>query len=151
MCKSFSRNGISFQYPESWTLVDEIWDRNISAITLEDDVEGIFMIDIYHSNSGPDLDAYTISHYSYFVDELPFGYKIIESPTALETLEHGITGSILEFVVRTLFRSKIRYVNSVFKIVSPSSVNFISCQYAKDNENETKVLFSEFLGSFSAQ
>ncbi|TLU61085.1 hypothetical protein FE810_15545 [Thalassotalea litorea] len=143
--KKFNKNKISFEYPESWNIADEEWDDDISALTFEDG-EGIFMIDIYHSTNGPELENYAIKHYQCFKQELPFLSKVISGPT-YERIDSGI---MLEFTTKTYLILKSDYLNPVFKVQCENSVSYISGQFEKrDGLNKVDHL-RKVVGSYSA-
>lgn len=125
----FNRNGISFQYSDSWELLEEEWDENISSLTFEDD-DGLYMFDIYHHGSSRSLEEYAKIHFDSFVRELPFLSKISSSPKTTETSSHGVSGLILEFAVRSYLVFTSTYVNPIFRHTNPKAVTFISAQYA---------------------
>ena len=122
---NFDKNGIYLQYPESWILTEELWGDDIPAITFEDE-NGIYMIDIYHAGVGPELNDYANTHLECFINELPFLSKIIDCPSFTNISECGSPGLAIQFVVKSYFLLKTRYINPVFRIVGAKSVSFIS-------------------------
>lgn len=146
----FEKNGINFQYPENWVLVEEDWNDHISALTFEDDENGIFMIDIYHAGVGPDLKAYARKHFESFVNALPFLSKVASGPTSQECSVQDVPGIVLEFVVKTYFFIKTSYVNSMFRVASARGVSFISGQYTESNSVISKAALNNVVGSYSA-
>ena len=150
MNKTYSKNGVSFSYSSGWGLIDEEWGDQISALTFEDDDEGIYMIDIYHSASDRTLDEYLDIHFRSFLSELPFGSKVVDGPDISDVSNDGVLGKELRFTVKTLFMFKYSYINSGFRLVSENCVSFISSQYPKDNEINAKKSFSELVASYCA-
>lgn len=147
--KKFDKNGIYFEHPENMVLVEEEWDDQISALTLEDDA-GIYMIDIYYAGAGPDLKYYANKHFKSFVKELPFFSKVISSPISTNTTEFGISGVVLEFVVKSFFLFKTSYVNPIFKVSGERSVSYISGQYPKSKSKASSAALNHVLGSYNA-
>jgi hypothetical protein len=150
MSIKFEKNGINFQYPENWVIVEEEWDENISALTFEDDENGIFMIDIYHAGVDPDLKTYAWKHFDSFVNELPFFSKVESGPTSQECSVQDVPGMVLEFVVNICFFIKTRYINSVFRVAGASNVSFISGQYTESNSAKSRAALNNLVGSYSA-
>ena len=148
MSKIYSKNGVSFQYSSDWNLIDEEWNADISALTLEDANEGIYMIDIYHSSRDRTLNDYLDIHFENFLAELPFGYKLIDGPTSSDIFNNEMLGIELEFTIRTLLISKHNYINSGFRIESANGASFLSSHYSKDNEVDSKKTFYELVSSY---
>ncbi|MEW6984532.1 hypothetical protein AAD001_17965 [Colwelliaceae bacterium 6471] len=149
----YQHNGVCFEFPESWEVVDDDGDDIIRAITVECPNEGYYSIDIYRSEQAPSIESYIERSLKYFTEELPFGFKIIDKPTqsiekvTLQDLE--IEGITLEFTVRTLFRQKVKYINSYFKVISGSKASLISGQYLEENSSESKAGFNKIVSSYS--
>ncbi|MCH1929928.1 hypothetical protein L9G16_07025 [Shewanella sp. A25] len=144
----FNRNGISFNYSDSWGLVEEEWDENISSLTFESE-SGIYMIDIYHHDSTRSLEDYAKIHFDSFVRELPFFSWISAAPKITATSSHGISGLILEFAARSCLIFNSTYINPIFRHSSSNAISFISAQYAKCNANHEAASLNQVLGSYS--
>jgi len=118
----YQHNGVHFDFPEFWEVVDDDGDDIIRAITVECPNNGYYTMDIYNSGQVPSLGSYIKNSLEYFINELPFGYKVIDEP--IQTVEKatfkksGVEGISLAFTVRTLFRKKINYIHSYFIIDS---------------------------------
>lgn len=150
MNKQFNKNGIIFQHSVKWKLVDEEWNDQISALTFEDD-DGIYMVDIYHAGAGPELEDYVEKHFKCFVEKLPFVSKLVSEPTSSEVTEEGVSGLVLEFVVKSYFFCKTFYINSIFKVVGEGSVSYISAQYPKSQSSVSTPSLKIILSSYRAK
>ena len=144
----FNRNGINFQYSDSWELVEEEWDENISTLTFEDG-SAIYMIDIYHHDNSRSLEEYAKIHFDSFVRELPFVSWISSAPKITTTSSHGISGLILEFSARSFLVFNSKYINPIFRHTSPNATSFISAQYAKGSANHGAASLIQVLSSYS--
>jgi hypothetical protein len=149
----YQHNGVCFEFPESWEVVDDDGDDIIRAITVECPNEGYYSMDIYNSEQAPSIDNYIERSLKYFTKELPFGFKIIEEPTRtiekLITSSSEIEGVKLEFTVRTLFFQKVNYINTYFRICSNSKTSLISGQYLAEHCHESKAGFDKIVASYS--
>ncbi|WHI50174.1 hypothetical protein P3339_17230 [Microbulbifer sp. MLAF003] len=143
--KNFNKNGVAFEYPESWNVTDEEWGKDISALTFEDGKD-TFMIDIYHSTNGPELEEYAHKHYQYFKEELPFLSKIISGPFRTN-IDNGL---MLEFTIKSFLALKTDYLNPVFKIQCENCVSYISGQYVKRNSSNKIENLKKVVASYSA-
>ena len=148
----YQHNGVCFEFPESWEVVDDDGDDIIRAITVECPNEGYYSIDIYQFEQAPSIENYIERSLKYFTKELPFGFKIIDEPTrSIEKLisqNSEIEGVKLEFTVRTLFRQKIKYINSYFRVCSNTKTSFISGQYLAEHSSESKAGFDKIVLSY---
>ena len=145
----FDKNAIRFQYPTDWSLVEEEWDEEISALTFEDG-DGIYMIDIYHSKVGPDIQDYAKRHYQCFVQELPLFSKVVSGPSYTNVNEHGVSGLVLEYIIKTSLIFKAKYVNPIYRLQGSNCVSFISGQYSKADSVRSGDSLNQVIGSFSA-
>ena len=149
----YQHDGVCFEFPESWEVVDDDGDDIIRAITVECPNEGYYSMDIYNSDQAPSIENYIERSLKYFAKELPFGFKIINEPT--QSIEKAISenseieGVKLEFTVRTLFRQKIKYINSYFRVNSGAKTSLISGQYLAEHSDESKAGFNKIVSSFS--
>ncbi len=148
----YQHNGVCFEFPESWEVVDDDGDDIIRAITVECPNEGYYSMDIYQSEQAPSIENYIERSLKYFTKELPFGFKIIDKPTrSIEKLvsqNSEIEGVKLEFTVRTLFRQKIKYINSYFRVCSNTKTSLISGQYLAEHSSESKAGFDKIVSSY---
>ncbi|WP_441004609.1 hypothetical protein [Pseudocolwellia agarivorans] len=149
----YQHNGVCFEFPESWEVVDDDGDDIIRAITVECPNEGYYSMDIYNSEQAPSIDNYIERSLKYFTKELPFGFKIIDKPTrSVEKLiSHNseFEGIKLEFTVRTLFRQKVKYINRYFRVSSNTKTSLISGQYLVEHSSESEAGFDKIVSSYS--
>ncbi len=148
----YQHNGVYFEFPESWEIIDDDGDDIVRAISVECPNEGYYSMDIYNSEQAPSLENYIEHSLKYFNKELPFGFKIInESTKHIEkAIYHAseIEGLQLEFTVRTLFRKKINYICRYFRVNSGRKVSLISGQYLAVHAIESKAGLNEILASY---
>ena len=148
----YKHNGVYFDFPESWEVVDDDGDDIIRAITIECPNNGFYTMDIYNSAQAPSIEKYITGALKYFTKELPFGCKVINESTQqvekaiYQNLE--IEGLRVEFTVRTLFRKKNRYINSYFSVHSGNKVSIISSQYPVENAVKSQSGFNKILASY---
>ncbi len=149
----YQHNGVCFEFPESWEVVDDDGDDIIRAINVECPNEGYYTMDIYNSEQAPSIENYIERSLKYFKKELPFGFKIIETPTqSIEKVTYQnseIEGVKLEFTVRSLFLQKVKYINSYFRVNSGTKTSLISGQYLEEHSSESKVGFDKIISSYS--
>ena len=149
----YQHNGVCFEFPENWKVVDDDGDDIIRAITIECPNDGYYTMDIYNSELAPSIEIYIDQSLKYIIKELPFGFKVIDVP--IQSVEKAIyqnseiEGLKLEFTIRTLFRKKIKYINSYFRVSSGKKVSFISGQYLAKDAVESKSGFNKIVASYS--
>jgi hypothetical protein len=149
----YQHNGVCFEVPESWEVVGDDGDDIIRAITVECPNEGYYSIDIYNSEQAPSIENYIERSLTYFTKELPIGFKIIDKP--IQSIEKFVSQNLevegvkLEFTVRTLFRQKVKYINSYFRVLSGVKTSLISGQYLAKYSNESQAGFNQILSSYS--
>ncbi len=148
----YQHNGVCFEFPESWKVVDDDHDI-IRAITVECPNEGYYSMDIYNSEQAPSIENYIERSLKHFTKELPFGFKIIDEPTrSIEKLisrNSKIEGVKLEFTVSTLFRQKVKYINRYFRVCSNTKTSLISGQYLVEHSSESEAGFDKIVSSYS--
>ncbi|ACJ30880.1 hypothetical protein swp_4225 [Shewanella piezotolerans WP3] len=150
----YQHNGVCFEYPDSWEVIDDDNDDLIRAITIECPNEGYYTIDIYNSEQAPSIENYIERSLKYFIKELPFGFKMLSEPSQdVERTIHQkseIEGLKLEFIIRTLFRHKIKYINSYFRVQSGSKISHISGQFLAEHEVDSVAGFNKIIASYSS-
>jgi len=149
----YQHNGVYFDFPEFWEVVDDDGDDIIRAITVECPNNGYYTMDIYNSGQVPSIDTFIKNSLEYFINELPFGYKVIDEP--IQTVEKAIfkkseiEGISLAFTVRTLFRKKINYIHSYFIVNSGVKVSILSGQYPAVTAIDSKAGFHKIVASYN--
>ncbi|RYV01197.1 hypothetical protein SOPP22_16720 [Shewanella sp. OPT22] len=64
--------------------------------------------------------------------------------------ESEIEGLKLEFIIRTLFRHKIKYINSYFRVQSGSKISHISGQFLAEHAVDSVAGFNKIIASYSS-
>jgi len=150
----YKHNGVCFESPETWEVVEDDGDAIIRAITVECPNNGYYSIDIYNSNQAPSIDSYIESSMKHFIQELPFVCSLIGIPSRkIEKATNQnveIEGIQLKFTVRSFFFLKIEYINSYFRVISDKKTSLISSQYSSDVAIESGEGFNKILASYSA-
>ena len=149
----YQHNGVCFNFPESWEVVDDDDDGIIRAITIECPNDGYYSIDIYNLEHAPSTDSYIERSMKYFIKDLPFSFKVVGEPirkiekTIYQNSE--IEGVQLEFTVRAFFIQEIECINSYFRIKSGNKVSFISSQYPAEYMTDSRSGFDLILSNYS--
>jgi hypothetical protein len=146
----YENNGVCFEHPESWVVVDDDGDDIIRAITIECPNGGYYSIDIYKLNHAPSLDSYIESSMKHFAQDLPVLCNMVGSPSRklakAVNKNTELEGLRLTFTVRSFFFIKTEYIKSYFKIISENKVSFISSQYSSDTDSGAG--FNQMLSSY---
>lgn len=149
----YSSNRVFFTFPDTWKVIEDDFDETIRAITLECPNGGLYMIDIYNTEQAPTIESYISRQLGCFVKELPMGNKLIEGPfkEPEKAINRGIEilGVRLEFIVSTLLRNRIKYINRFYKVEQGVKTGLISSQFAiEESEKPNEEGFEEILRNF---